>query len=141
MNGRTEQLDIEGISERYFAAWEARDPEAILALHADDTEFWIHLGGGPVRGRDSVREAFAGLFEQFPEFSFEVYRVVTGAKHWVLDWALIDGDIRFDCLDLVEVSDEGLVSRKDTFVDSVQMQEALGARTADRPEENGSAVR
>ena len=52
-----------------------------------------------------------------------------GEDHWVLDWALISGDIRFDCLDVVVVSPDGLVARKDTFVDMVQMQAALGTVT------------
>jgi hypothetical protein len=43
---------------------------------------------------------------------------------------LISGDIRFDCLDVVNVSPDGLVARKDTFVDSVQLQAALGAANA-----------
>jgi hypothetical protein len=52
--------------------------------------------------------------------------VLYGENHWVLDWALISGDIRFDCLDVVMVSPDGLVARKDTFVDGVQMQAAMG---------------
>jgi ketosteroid isomerase-like protein len=119
--------DLKAISDRYFAAWAARDPEAIVALHTDDTRFWTHLGTGPVEGRDAVRATFAEIFEQFPGFSFEVYRVLYGDNHWVLDWALISGDIRFDCLDVVDVSPDGLVSRKDTFIDTAQLQAAMGA--------------
>jgi uncharacterized protein (TIGR02246 family) len=124
-------LDLKEISERYFAAWEARDPDAIVALHTEDTQFWSHLGMEPVRGRDSVRDHFAELFERFPEFSFETYRVLYGPDFWVLDWALIfrpegaEEAARFDCLDVVNVSAEGLVARKDTFVDMVQLQGAL----------------
>jgi hypothetical protein len=119
--------DIKTISERYFAAWADRNPDAIVALHTADTRFWTHLGGEPVVGRDAVHATFAELFEQFPDFSFETYRVIYGDDHWVLDWALISGDSRFDCLDVVEVSPDGLVARKDTFVDAVQLQAALGA--------------
>jgi uncharacterized protein (TIGR02246 family) len=124
-------LDLEAISKRYFAAWEARDPDAIVALHTDDTEFTSRLGMPPVRGRDAVREHFAELFERFPEFSFETYRVLYGEDFWVLDWALIfkpagaEEPARFDCLDVVNVSPEGLVARKDTFVDMVQLQAGL----------------
>jgi ketosteroid isomerase-like protein len=121
-------LDLKAVSERYFAAWAARDPDAIVSLHTPDTRFWTHLGGEPVIGNAAVRATFAKLFEQFPEFSFEVYRVLYGDDHWVLDWALISGDIRFDCLDVVEVSPDGLVARKDTFVDAVQLQTAVGTR-------------
>lgn len=126
----TEQLDLTAISERYFAAWAAHDPDAIAALHTPDTRFWMHMGGEPVVGRDAVRATFASIFEQFPDLTWETYRVLYGDDHWILDWALISGDIRFDCLDVVNVSPDGLVARKDTFVDSVQLQAALGAVTA-----------
>jgi ketosteroid isomerase-like protein len=122
-------LDLKAISERYFAAWADRNPDAIVALHSDDTQFWTRLGGEPVVGREAVRATFAGLFERFPDFSFETYRVLYGEDHWVLDWALISGDIRFDCLDVVVVAPDGLVARKDTFVDAVQLQAALTAVT------------
>lgn len=120
-----QNLDLKTISERYFDAWADRDPDAIVALHTDDTQFWTHLGTGPVIGRDAVRAAFAELFERFPDFSFETYRVLYGESHWVLDWALISGEIRFDCLDVVDVSPDGLVARKDTFVDMVQLQASM----------------
>lgn len=124
-------LDLKEISERYFAAWEARDPDGIVELHTEDTQFWSHLGMEPVQGREEVREAFAEVFERFPEFSFETYRVLYGPDFWVLDWALIfrpegsEETARFDCLDVVNVSPEGLVARKDTFVDFIQLQAAM----------------
>jgi hypothetical protein len=124
-------LDPQAISERYFGAWEANDPEAIAAFHTDDTQFWSHLGTEPVTGREAVRETFAELFERFPEFRFETYRVLYGVDFWVLDWALAfrpEGAAetrRFDCLDVVNLSPEGLIARKDTFVDMVQLQAAL----------------
>jgi hypothetical protein len=121
------QQDLKAISERYFAAWAARDPDAIVALHTDDTQFWTHLGTAPVQGRDAVRDAFAEIFERFPDLTWETYRVLYGEDHWILDWALISGDIRFDCLDVVNVSPDGLVSRKDTFIDAVQLQAATAA--------------
>lgn len=123
--------DLQQITERYFAAWEARDPDAIAALHTEDTQFWTHLGTEPVTGREAVRETFAGLFERFPDFGFETHRVLYGPDFWVLDWALTfrpedaDARARFDCLDVVNLSPEGLVARKDTFVDMVQLQAAL----------------
>ncbi|PRC45201.1 DUF4440 domain-containing protein, partial [Mycobacterium sp. ITM-2017-0098] len=117
--------DIPAIAERYFAAWAERDPDAIAALHTHDTLFWTRMDAEPAVGRDAVRAAFGDIFDMFPEFGFETYRVRYGDDHWVLDWALLSGDIRFDCLDLVEVSSDGLVSRKDTFIDAAQMQDAL----------------
>jgi hypothetical protein len=77
--------------------------------------------------RDEVRDAFADMFRQWPEFGFHVHRVLIGQDHWVLDWALTavltgpDGSrrpVRFDCIDIVTIDERGLVARKDTFVDS-----------------------
>lgn len=47
-----------------------------------------------------------------------------------------DGDqlpVRFDCLDVVTLDDEGLVLRKDTYVDLVQVQAALTPPAAGNP--------
>jgi ketosteroid isomerase-like protein len=122
-------LDLVKVSERYFDAWARRDPDAIAALHTEDSQFWAHSGGDPVVGRQAVRDTFAGIFELFPEFGFEAYRMLYGPDFWVLDWAVtarIDGrPIRFDALDVVTVSPDGLVARKDTFVDQPQMDAAL----------------
>ena len=131
MSRPTLELDPRSISERYFAAWEARDPDAIVALHTPDTRFWSHLDTEPVAGREPVRATFAELFERFPEFGFDTHRVLYGPDFWVLDWALTfipaEGERtrRFDCLDVVNLSPAGLVARKDTFVDMVQLQAAL----------------
>jgi hypothetical protein len=124
------EQDLRAISERYFAAWAAHDPDAIVALHTADTQFWTHLGAEPVHGRAAVRAAFAEIFEQFPDLTWQTYRVLYGDDHWILDWALISGDVRFDCLDVVNVSPDGLVARKDTFIDAMQLQAALGAVNA-----------
>ena len=61
------ELDLKTVSERYFAAWAAHDPDAIVELHTLDTQFWMHMGGDPVVGRDAVRTTFAEIFAQFPE--------------------------------------------------------------------------
>lgn len=126
--------EMRQLFDRYAATYATHDVHAIAALHAPDSQFWLHLDNEPVVGRDAIAETFAEFFAQWPKFGFEVYRVFTGADHWVLDWALTaevtsaDGTavpVRFDCIDIVTVNAEGLVARKDTFVDYVQAQQAL----------------
>jgi hypothetical protein len=130
-------LDLERISNDYFAAWRARDPARIIALHTPDTSFELHAGTPAVTGRPAVQATFAGLFERWPGFGVVTHRVVLGPRHWVLDWTMtatlprqVDGrtvgrDIHIHCLDLVELSPDGLVARKDTFVDAAQLRAAL----------------
>lgn len=130
MSPAATSTDLKQLQERYFAAWEARDPDAIAALHTEDGQFWAHLGAEPVEGREAIRAAFAEVFDRFPGFGFDTYRMLTGEDHWVLDWRLTfdgpNGERRgFDCIDAVTVSADGLVARKDTFFDTVQMQAAM----------------
>jgi uncharacterized protein (TIGR02246 family) len=132
----SERSSIEALADEYFAAWEAHDPDRIIEMHTEDTRFQTHVAGEPAEGREAVREAFAAVFAQWPDFRFESHRVLFGEDHWVLDWTLIstidpekDGEqvlreVRFDCLDVVTVRD-GLVDRKDTYVDTGQLQAAL----------------
>jgi uncharacterized protein (TIGR02246 family) len=136
MTTTDQQLDVRALFERYASAWAARDPDAIVALHSPDTQYWMHLDAEPARGREAVRAAFAGVFEQWSEFGFEVYRVLVGADHWVLDWALTavltdpGGNrhpVRFDCLDVVTLDRDGFVVRKDVFVDSGQVERELAS--------------
>jgi uncharacterized protein (TIGR02246 family) len=117
--------------DRYVAAWAEGDPDAIVDLHADETRFWLHHGQPAVDGRQAVRDAFAGMFAALPGFGFVVHRTVFGPRHWVLDWTLtctgLGGDaVQWDCFDLVTVTDDWRVARKDTFVDGVQFSAALG---------------
>ena len=132
----TTRQDVRALFERYAATFATHDVEAIAALHAEDTEFRLRLDGEPARGREAVAATFAALFADWPEFGFDVHRVLIGEGHWVLDWAATavlarpDGTpvpVRFDCLDVVTVDGDGLVTRKDTFVDSTQLQAALAA--------------
>jgi hypothetical protein len=122
-------LDLAAVSERYFAAWAA----ATRTRSSPCTPTTPCSGSTPAReaarGKEAVRAAFAEIFERFPGFDFDVHRVLLGEGHWVLDWTLISRDgereLRLDCIDAVVVSAEGLVERKDTFIDAVQLQAAL----------------
>jgi uncharacterized protein (TIGR02246 family) len=127
-------FDVVAVFDRYAAAWQTRDPDAIALLHTSDTEFRLRLDQPPAIGRDAVRDAFAAIFTQWPEFAFETHRVLFGPDHWVLDWELHarlpDGSgrsrqVAFDCVDIVTLGPDGLVARKDTFVDFTQLQSAL----------------
>ncbi|MFI9503762.1 nuclear transport factor 2 family protein [Nocardia sp. NPDC052566] len=124
-------LDLSEITRRYFAAWEAHDVDAIVALHTPDSRFQAHGRGTAVRGREALRREFAQVFERYPGFGFEERRVLFGSGHWVLDWTLTfrrPGEDRrgVHCLDVVEVASDGLVARKDTFFDFAELKAAFG---------------
>lgn len=126
------KLDLAAIADRYAAAWLSHNPEAIVALHAPDSTFQAHGRSAQVKGKTALLKEFAGVFKLYPDFGVEIHRLLLGDKHWTLDWNLTyqpAGKERrgFHALDVVEVDDAGLVTRKDTFFDFAQVKAALEA--------------
>lgn len=132
-------LGMPRLFEAYTSAFEARDADAMAALHSTDTQFWLHAGDHPVHGRGGVRARFALFFEQWRNFDFEVGEVHFGKDHWAVDWVVTSasadrrvspGSLGFDAFDLVILNERGEILRKDTYVDLVQLQATLAAATS-----------
>lgn len=126
------KLDISAIAGHYAAAWIAHDPQAIVALHAPGSTFQAHGRGAQVKGKAALLKEFAEVFERYPDFGVQTHRLLLGDRHWTLEWDLTfrpPGKARrgFRALDVVEVDDEGLVTRKDTFFDFAQVKAAFEA--------------
>ena len=116
--------------ERYADAWRRHDPDAIVALHTEDTRFHAHVGREPAHGKAAVRQAFADLLAQFPDLAFEQVSVRTGSDFWVVEWKMsgtlagTDYGFEVDLIDVIAVED-GLVKSKDSYLDAVSMQAQL----------------
>jgi hypothetical protein len=124
-----EQINLGEFLIGYGKAWNDHDPDAIAALHTEDTRFCTHGAFETAEGREAMREAAADTFERFPQFSTEPHGVHFGTDHWVLDWTVVNGEVRVDFVDVV-VIENGLVKSKDTYFDVAQFpvaMEALGA--------------
>ncbi len=115
---------------RYAEAWGRHDLDAIVALHTEDTTFHAHIGQEPARGKAAVRQAFADLFAQFPDLAFTQVSLRTGPDFWVVEWKMsgtlagTDSAFEVDLVDLITV-DDGLVKKKDSYIDAVSMQAQL----------------
>lgn len=135
---------IEELAHLYGEAWNRQDLEAIVAMHAHDGVFQLHApGGAPVQGRDQIREAFAGFIAQLPDIHFEPVRLRAGESHWVLESVMsgtvsapieVEGEsvdapgtrVEVDFLDVIAVED-GLLARKDSYLDTLAFQRQLEA--------------
>jgi steroid delta-isomerase-like uncharacterized protein len=116
----------------YVAAWEARDPDRIASLHTEDGVFHLHSAGEPVRGREAIRDAFAGFLAQFPDLTFVEQELQSADWGWAVRWtmsgtlaqpfevgdAVAEPGARFeiDAIDMITVSG-GLVAAKHTYLD------------------------
>ena len=123
-----------------------------MDLHAEDSVFVAHAAGTPpAEGKEAVREAFAGYLALLPDVNFAERSLHVGDDHWVLEstmtgtaaqaieveevdpaavFVAADNDVsgarvEVDCVDVIEVRD-GLVSSKQTYIDSLTMQRQLG---------------
>ena len=126
---------MDDLIQRYTDAWGSRDPDAIVALHTEDTTFHAHAGQEPTRGKSAVRQAFADLLAQFPDLAFTQVSLRTGPDFWVVEWKMngtlagTDAGFEVDLIDLITVED-GLVKSKDSYIDAVSMQAQLGMAVA-----------
>ena len=122
--------EIQDLAVRYGAAWAARDLDAIMAMHTDDTVFHLHGGGEPAIGRAATREAFAAGLAQWPDIRFDRKRVYIGEGHFVSEYEMsattVEGQrLVCDGVDVFAI-DGGRVARKDTYLDwpALQQQQA-----------------
>ena len=124
-------MSIEATQElaaRYGAAWAKHDLDAILSMHTDDTVFHLHGFSEPATGLDAAREMIAATFARSPDLRFDKSRVYIGDGHFVSEYQM-SGTAEgkpFACegVDVIAVS-EGLIARKDTYLDSAAMQRQL----------------
>ncbi|HEV7482599.1 MAG TPA: nuclear transport factor 2 family protein [Solirubrobacterales bacterium] len=123
------ETDVKTIQQRYSQAWNGHDPDAIAALHTEDTRFCTHGAGTAAKGREAMRTAAAETFAQFPQFASRPIRVLFGPDHWVMEWTMVNADLSVDCIDVIPL-EGGLVKTKDTYFDFAQLQVAMTALAA-----------
>jgi uncharacterized protein (TIGR02246 family) len=121
--------EVRDLFDRYAAAWEARDPDAIAALHTEESVFHLHSGSDPAEGREAVRATFAEMFAQWPDLSFDLVDLLVSEEGWAVEWKIRAGDLEADLADVVRVED-GLVSSKQSYIDGVAVQAALESAAA-----------
>ena len=129
MSEAATEVDVKAIQQRYSEAWNSHNPDAIAALHTEDTRFCTHGAGPAAEGRGAMRTTAAETFAQFPEFASKPIRTLFGPDHWIIEWKMQNADLSVDCVDIISLED-GLVKTKDTYFDFAQLQVAMAAIAA-----------
>jgi len=108
--------DVE-FAERYFAAWNKRNLDAILALYAEDIEFsspYIAALGfspdGVIHGKDLLRLYFEKALERAPQLTFTPEALLVGARGHTLVYRNHRGE---RAAETHEMDGVGLVIRAD----------------------------
>jgi ketosteroid isomerase-like protein len=122
-------LTVEELAMAYHGAWVELDPDAIVALHSEDSVFHMHGAAEPTTGRSSVRALIVALLTLVPDLKFEPKRIYSGDDHIVFEYDMsgtFDGSpFICDGVDVIAIAD-GLVARKDTYLDYIKLTEQIG---------------
>ena len=124
-------MTITELFDRYAAAWSDHDADAIAEMHTEDSVFHLHSAGQePARGREAVRDAFAAMFDQWPDLAFELVSFRPGESFWAVEWKVVAEGFEADLADVVTVED-GLVKSKQSYIDALSVQAQLEAGVAE----------
>lgn len=127
--------------DRYNAAWNAHDLDAIVEMHAPDMVFENHTAGESAEG-ESVRAHIGAIFASWPDITFTTRRLYVREGLVVQEWdgaashrqTMRRGDlvaeptgrmITWKGLDVIPF-ENGLVERKDVYSDSVSILRQVG---------------
>lgn len=129
--------DIRAFAAEYDRAWQARDPDAIAARHAEDGTYQLHVAGlPPVQGREAMRAAFAASLASWQTASFEFDKAFYGDSFFVwqstmrgvLAQPLELGAVTIPAngatlslhgVDVITLNPDGLIQAKETHFDLV----------------------
>jgi steroid delta-isomerase-like uncharacterized protein len=143
VNGeRDSAADLERAIERYNEAWNDHDLDAIIAMHAEDMVFENHTAGESAQGPAEVREHIGSIFETWPDIRFATRRLYVRDGVVTQEWTasathtntMRRGDlvaeptgnrIEWRGVDVIPFED-GLVTRKDVYSDSVSILRQVG---------------
>ena len=138
MNG----AELQEFIDRYNAAWNAHDVDAIVSMHTEDSVFENHTTGDVNVGKEAIANAITGIFGVFPDLSFEARSQYIRDDLVVQEWTArgthegpmnrsgmtiepTDKKVEYRGMDIIPIED-GLVARKDVYSDGVTLLRQLG---------------
>ena len=114
---------VRDLIERYNAAWNAQDLDAITELHDPDIVFHNHTADEKAEGANAVRDHIAAIFRNNPDLGFTTRSLRCGNGFAVCEWTARAGGREWDGVDVFPIED-GLIRRKDVYSASHRPREA-----------------
>ena len=116
--------DLAELLQRYSDAWHRHDLDAIMSMHTDDTVFHLHNGNGAAVGAPQVREAFQLVLALYPDLSATQTAIEMGETHALVQSVMRSSAtgnvVEAEAVDVFRFVD-GLISRKDTYLDTAAL--------------------
>jgi uncharacterized protein (TIGR02246 family) len=114
-------VDIAALIDRYDAAWNGQDLDAMASMHADDIVFHNHTAGERVERAAAVRDHIAAILARWPTLRFERRALRVGDDFAVSEWTARathpdDGrELEWDGVDVFPITADGRIARKDVY--------------------------
>jgi steroid delta-isomerase-like uncharacterized protein len=80
------ELDRDALAERYLAAWNAHDSEAVATFFAPDAVYDDRGADELARGRDAIHAHVRAVVQAFPDIRFELVRLAHGSDFTCAEW-------------------------------------------------------
>jgi len=98
-------IDPKSFAERWLAAWNAHDLDAVLTLFHDDVVFTSPLAtkvvpesDGVLRGKPALRAYWSAALAQLPDLHFMLTRFFAGVDTLLIGFSMNGGPERFEIL-------------------------------------------
>jgi steroid delta-isomerase-like uncharacterized protein len=134
--------ELQAFIDRYNAAWNDHDVDAIVSMHTDDSVFENHTTGDVNIGKEAIGKAITGIFAVFPDLSFEARSQYIRDDLVVQEWTArgthegpmtrsgikvepTGRKVEYRGMDVIPIKDN-LVARKDVYSDGVTLLRQLG---------------
>ena len=129
---------VEETARRYFAAMQARDPQAMAACWSEDgVQDMVPLR--VMRGPGEVEEFFDGLFAAMPDAETTLHNVVASDRQAAVEWRTVGtftgeslegvgatgGRLELRGLDLLEIEDDRIL-KNTVYYDGASFMRQLG---------------
>ena len=138
MNG----AELQEFIDRYNAAWNDHDVDAIVSMHTEDSVFENHTTGDVNVGKEAIAQAITGIFGVFPDLNFEARSQYIRDDLVVQEWTArgthqgamnrsgmtiepTGREVEYRGMDIIPI-EGGLVARKDVYSDGVTLLRQLG---------------
>lgn len=114
------RVNNKAIAIAWFAAFNAHDLEALLALYAEDAEHFSPKlkerqpeTNGMVRGKDALRSWWRDAFDRLPSLRYEVVKLTADEEQVFMEYIRhVDGDGDLRVGEVLEIRDGLIVASR-----------------------------
>jgi ketosteroid isomerase-like protein len=123
-SGHPRSSDAAQLIDRYDAAWNAQDLDAVASMHDDAIVFHNHTADECVAGAAAVREHIGAIFARWPTLRFVRRSLRCGDRFAASEWTARavhpdDGRrLEWEGVDVFSLTAAGRIARKDVYSSS-----------------------